>query len=56
MGFLPLVSLVVNGLEIPADMLMAESMFHDIDDGTLTVTFVNVKDVQTNYLHNVGRD
>lgn len=49
--FLPLDLLIVNGVEIPGNKIQAQSIYHEIDEGKVTVTFCNVRTVETVYKH-----
>lgn len=47
--FLPLMSLRIDGVDIPTDRIEGGAIFHDIDNGTVSVTFVGVRTVETVY-------
>lgn len=48
---LPLRYIEVNGYRIPAEMLEQSSIKHDIDKATVTVTFIGVRTLVTDYPH-----
>lgn len=54
--FLPLTHLIINGHQIPADLLAGGQIHHDVSAGTVTVTFVDVRTVETLYRHQEARD
>lgn len=50
MGF-PLTRLVIDGLVIPAEMIAMDGIEHDVSETTVTVTFQNVRVLETVYKH-----
>jgi hypothetical protein len=48
---LPMDHLVIDDLVIPADRFSMGGVDHDVDAGTVTVTFCNVRRVETVYRH-----
>jgi hypothetical protein len=48
---IPLDYIEVDGVRISGNSILANDLYHDIAQGTLTVTFAGVTDVRTVYKH-----
>lgn len=53
---IPLSRIIIDGVEIPSERIAQGGVDHDIDQAQVTVTFINVRNVETVYQymeHNV---
>lgn len=48
---LPIKRIVIDGHEIQSDQFALDGVEHDISEGTVIVTFVNVRNLEVVYTH-----